>query len=270
MGYDAAALAALLGQGQSKGPDPLQGDDSDLPARILGKEITDDERRDLITKAYEQLKTSFKKYIKPEGTKESPAKTCRDLSFAHPELPSGEYWVDPNEGDTNDAIVVHCNMETKATCVLPKPAMTQEFSWRGNVRGLAWLGDDIEEGYEFTYKADGNQLSFLQLLASSASQELTYHCKNSIAVFNAERRSFRNALRIMTISDTELNARGNNKFRYRVLEDGCKNKSNTWSSTKIRYATDKAQRLPFVDIGLRDVGDANQSFKIELGPVCFA
>ena len=53
------ALAALLGQGQSKGPDPLLGDDSDLPSCILGKEITEDERRDLFTKAYEQLKTSF-------------------------------------------------------------------------------------------------------------------------------------------------------------------------------------------------------------------
>ena len=44
MGYDVAALAALLGQGQSKGPDPLLGDDSDLPSRVLGKEITDEER----------------------------------------------------------------------------------------------------------------------------------------------------------------------------------------------------------------------------------
>merc|ERR1719244_70314 len=71
MGYDAAALAALLGQGQSKGPDPLQGDDSEIPARLFGEEITDDQRRDLITKAYEQLKTSFKKFLKPEGTKDA-------------------------------------------------------------------------------------------------------------------------------------------------------------------------------------------------------
>ena len=80
-----------MGQGQSKGPDPLQGDDSDLPARLFGKEISDEERRDLITKAYEQLKTSFKKFIKPDGTKEAPAKTCKDLAFAHPDLPSGTF-----------------------------------------------------------------------------------------------------------------------------------------------------------------------------------
>ena len=94
MGYDAAALAALLGQGQSKGPDPLQGDDSStLPARVLGREISEDERRELIVKAYEQLRTSFNKYLTPSGTKEAPAKTCKDLNFAHPELPSGELGI---------------------------------------------------------------------------------------------------------------------------------------------------------------------------------
>lgn len=161
-------------------------------------------------------------------------------------------------------------MEEKATCVLPKPGMTDEFKWKGRSRGIVWLGDDISPGFEFTYKADGNQMSFLQLLSSGASQEITYHCKNSIAVFDANNRTFRKALRLMTISDTELNARGNNKFRYRVVEDGCKTKSNSWSSTKIRYQTDKAQRLPFVDIGLRDVGEEDQSFKVEVGPVCFS
>lgn len=83
-------LAALWGQGQSKGPDPLQGDDSELPARLFGQEITDEERRNLITKAYEQLKVSYRKFLRPEGTKASPAKTCRDLSYTHPDLPSGK------------------------------------------------------------------------------------------------------------------------------------------------------------------------------------
>lgn len=90
LGYEVEVLTALLAQGQTKGPDPLQGDDSELPARLFGQEITGEERRDLITKAYEQLKTSYKKFLRPEGTKTSPAKTCRDLSYTHPDLPSGE------------------------------------------------------------------------------------------------------------------------------------------------------------------------------------
>jgi len=220
-------------------------------------------------KAYEQLKTSFRKYLKPTGSKEAPAKTCKDLNFAHPELPSGEYWVDPNEGSVNDAIIVHCDMEQKATCVLPQPGMTQEYNWRGRARGVVWLGEEIHPDHEFQYKADSNQMSFLQLLSSNAYQKLTYHCKNSVAVFDATNRNFRNSLRIMTTSDFELNARGNRKVRYNVIEDGCKTSSNNWSSTTIQYITDKPQRLPFVDVGLRDVGKPNQFFKIEVGPVCF-
>lgn len=178
--------------------------------------------------------------------------------------------MDPNEGDVKDAIVVHCDMEKKATCILPQPDMTQEFTWRGQPRGIVWLGEDIKPGFEFTYKADSNQMQFLQLLSSEATQQLTYHCKNSVAVFDSHRRNLRNALQIMTVSDTELKARGNRKFKYRVIEDGCKARLPTWASTKIEYRTEKPQRLPFVDIGVRDVGEPNQSFKIELGPVCYA
>jgi len=76
--------------------------------------------------------------------------------------------------------------------------------------------------FQFQYKADSNQMSFLQLLSSAAYQKLTYHCKNSVAVFDANNRNFRNSMRIMTTSDFELNARGNRKVRYSVVEDGCK------------------------------------------------
>jgi hypothetical protein len=32
---------------------------------------------------------------------------------------------------------------------------------------------------------------------------------------------------------------------------------------------DKPQRLPIVDMGLRDIGEADQTFKIEVGRACF-
>lgn len=177
--------------------------------------------------------------------------------------------MDPNEGSVNDAIVVHCDMEKKSTCVLPQPGMTQEYNWQGARRGVVWLGEDIHPDQEFTYKADSNQMSFLQLLSSKAYQKLTYHCKNSVAVFDATSRNFRSSMRIMTTSDLELNARGNRKVRYQVIEDGCKMRSNNWSSTTVLYETERPQRLPFVDIGIRDVGRPDQFFKVEIGPVCF-
>ena len=69
-----------------QGPDSLANDE---PLKILGKEITDEERRKLVLTAYEQLKTTFEKFQKPAGDKKSPAKTCSDLSLAHPDFASG-------------------------------------------------------------------------------------------------------------------------------------------------------------------------------------
>ena len=47
-----------------------------------------------------------------------------------------------------DAIVVHCDMESKATCVLAKPEMSQEFTYQRCATGILWLGDEISPGYE--------------------------------------------------------------------------------------------------------------------------
>lgn len=90
LGYDAASLAALLGQAQinnQKGPDGL----GDEPARLFGKEVTPEERRKIVIRAYEQLKSSFEKFKRPNGDKNSPGKTCRDILAAYPESKSGKY-----------------------------------------------------------------------------------------------------------------------------------------------------------------------------------
>ena len=61
---------------------------NDDPALVFAK-MSDEDRKTLVVKAYEQLKVSFEKYSKPSGDKNAPARTCRDLAVAHPELPSG-------------------------------------------------------------------------------------------------------------------------------------------------------------------------------------
>ena len=69
-----------------QGPDPLN---SDEPAR-LGKDLTDDERKEIVLMAYNQLQTKFKTLMKPDGSAEAPAKTCRDLAAAYPDKPNGQ------------------------------------------------------------------------------------------------------------------------------------------------------------------------------------
>lgn len=46
-------------------------------------------------------------------------------------------------------------------------------------------------------------------------------------------------------------------------------KKPEWAKTVISYSTDKAMRLPVVDVAVRDVGAENQSFWLEIGPVCY-
>lgn len=33
----------------------------------------------------------------------------------------GEYWIDPNEGSTHDAILVYCNFDNEESCILSNP-----------------------------------------------------------------------------------------------------------------------------------------------------
>lgn len=46
-------------------------------------------------------------------------------------------------------------------------------------------------------------------------------------------------------------------------------KRSDWAKTVITYQTDKPQRLPILDVAVRDIGEEDQSFWLEIGPVCF-
>lgn len=59
------------------------------------------------------------------------------------------------------------------------------------------------------------------------------------------------------------------KLRYEVTEDECRHRRPEWAKTEIRYKTDKSDRLPIQDIAIRDIGEPEQLFYIQIGPVCF-
>ncbi|KXJ07418.1 Collagen alpha-2(V) chain [Exaiptasia diaphana] len=42
----------------------------------------------------------------------TPAKTCSDIKKERPSLPSGNYWIDPDEADSSNAFLAYCDMET--------------------------------------------------------------------------------------------------------------------------------------------------------------
>lgn len=56
--------------------------------------------------------------------------------------------MDPNEGDIKDAILVYCDMEKKATCVVPKPEKSLEIEYKGKSAEV-WLSE-LENGLKVT------------------------------------------------------------------------------------------------------------------------
>lgn len=234
----------------------------------------------------EEIMTSLKSVngqieslISPDGSRKNPARNCRDLKFCHPELKSGEYWVDPNQGCKMDAIKVFCNMETGETCLSASPSGVPRKNWwkdLGSEKKYVWFGESMDGGFQFSY---GNselpedildvQLAFLRLLSSRASQNITYHCKNSIAYMDHASGNVKKALKLMGSNEGEFKAEGNSKFTYTVLEDGCTKHTGEWGKTVFEYRTRKAVRLPIIDIAPYDIGGPDQEFGADVGPVCF-
>lgn len=227
---------------------------------------------------------------KPTGEKDSPARTCKELAIAKPELPSGDYWIDPNEGDRKDAILVHCDMPKRATCVRSQPGRSKNIEYVGDESEI-WLSE-VHNGMKLTYKAESNQLTHLQMLSTHASQNITYHCKNSVGYFDDEKKNYRQAIKLLAWNDAELTAKNSQQLRYEVTEDGCKvsfspfhnfrlkslknsiffnfqTRPSDWSKMQINYHTERPTRLPIADVAIRDIGKAGQEFAVEVSWVCF-
>lgn len=218
-----------------------------------------------------QIEAAIQAIKNPTGTKDMPARTCKDLALAHPEFENGMYWIDPNQGNPVDSIEVYCDIKAHETCVIAKPNEAFKGRWADEpVSEHTWFGEELEHGFPFTYKADKVQLTFLQLLSSTAYQNVTYHCRNSVAYYDKAERNYRKAVRFMASNDLELVARRPRKARYSVVLDECKLSQDTWARTVFQFKTEKTQRLPVVDIAMVDIGADNQAFGLEIGPVCFS
>lgn len=75
---------------------------------------------------------------------------------------------------------------------------------------------------QFSYKTEPGQLFLLQSLSSHANQNITYHCKNSVAYYDSRKNNYQKAVKLMGFNDVQLVAAGYPKFTYQVSQDGCK------------------------------------------------
>ncbi|MED6281157.1 hypothetical protein CHARACLAT_018322, partial [Characodon lateralis] len=248
----------------------LQGDEAlaDYGMEGPGMEGMDD-----VFGSLNNLKQDIERMKFPMGTQDNPARTCNDLHLSQPEIPDGEYWIDPNQGCIGDAIKVFCNFTAGGeTCIYPDKKSTgvRISNWPKESPG-SWFSE-FKRGKILNYVDIGDnslnavQMTFLKLLSSSARQNFTYICHQSVAWYDAKADNYDRALRFLGSNDEELSY-DNNPF-IKSLMDGCSMKQG-YSRTVLEINTPRIDQLPIIDVMLNDFGQSNQRFGFEVGPVCF-
>lgn len=236
-----------------------------------GDEAKTQEKEDVF-KALKDITEELRKLKFPDGSKEAPARTCQQIKKNKPDAEDGYYWVDPNAGVKLDAIRVYCDFRSKKiyTCVLPAMNITDEHTAPGSTQSPLWYASQHLQDGEIPYQSKVVQIKFLQSLHDKAEQEITFHCKNSVAYRDAQSKSKDRAILLTTFNGDWLGANNKKKFRYKVTEDGCQVKDGSWGKTVFEVKTKKTNRLPIVDVGIADIGQQDQAFRVEVGRVCFS
>jgi collagen type V/XI/XXIV/XXVII alpha len=227
-----------------------------------------DEDVDLITVYTDvyNMRIELEKMKKPIGTKNSPARSCKDLFFGHPQLKDGFYWIDPNLGMSDDAVKVYCRMSTGGdTCINPDVHTSKmpNIPWRKS--GDGWYSN-LRGGFKVTYDSVGPvQFSFLRMLSLESRQNFTYTCINSVAWYDNVARGYSKSIKLLGDNDDEFSAVQN---KPQVSIDGCRTRGSE-AKTIFTLVTTKLSQLPVVDFFPVDYGLPHQAFGFEIGPVCF-
>jgi len=212
------------------------------------------------------MRIELEKMKKPIGTKNSPARSCKDLFFGHPQLKDGFYWIDPNLGMSDDAVKVYCRMSTGGdTCINPDVHTSKmpNIPWRKS--GDGWYSN-LRGGFKVTYDSVGPvQFSFLRMLSLEARQNFTYTCINSVAWYDNVARGYSKSIKLLGDNDDEFSAVQN---KPQVSTDGCRTRGSE-SKTIFTLVSTKLSQLPVVDFFPVDYGLPHQAFGFEIGPVCF-
>lgn len=177
----------------------------------------------------------------PLGTRENPARFCRDLLDCTHTMSDGLFWIDPNLGCTSDAIQVFCNFTAGGqTCLNPVTTDKAVFDV-GKV-----------------------QMKFLHLLSVSATQTVSLHCFSDPATVAVEKPR---ALRFRGWNGQlfeENSPRGPH-----VIQDDCEIRDGSWHLSRFLFQSQGTQQLPIVDIqGVHPSRPGDQRH-VEVGPVCF-
>ncbi|KAK3547779.1 hypothetical protein QTP86_029937 [Hemibagrus guttatus] len=193
------------------------------------------------------LSTVFSDIRTPAGTRENPARFCKDLLNCRFNMADGMFWIDPNLGCSSDAIQVFCNFTAGGqTCLYP---LTK---------------DKMEMGVSKV------QMKFLHLLSIEATQSISLHC------YSESDDSFTSSTSIQTPGNMrfygwngQVLERSSMSHHY-VLQDHCGVHDGQWHSSRFLLHTQDPTLLPVVDVqGFQPQSAGSEQRHLEVGHVCF-
>lgn len=216
------------------------------------------------------MRQELNRIRKPVGTRENPARTCKDLWYGYQKFENGFYWIDPNSGMIDDAIYVYCNMTAEGeTCVHPDIHSSQmpNIPWRKEGDKTDWYSN-LRGGFRISYETVGAvQMKFLRLLSEESYQNFTYTCMNSVAWFNSNSENFDSSIKFLGANDAEIGYETLG-VKPTILTDGCRT-GRSKSETVFEIRTRKVEYLPLIDFFPVDYGAQQQAFGFHMGPICF-
>ncbi|KAI4883878.1 hypothetical protein NFI96_003817 [Prochilodus magdalenae] len=204
-------------------------------------EVSLEEQSSEVFRTLDYLSSVIANIRTPMGTRENPARFCKDLLDCQHDMADGMFWIDPNLGCTSDAIQVFCNFTAGGqTCIHPLST------------------DKVALGVSKV------QMKFLHLLSISATQTVTFHCYNDPASANA---AAPRSVRFQGWNGQVFEE--NSPLQPHVLQDDCQVRDGRWQQSRFLLLAQDSAQLPVTNVHDLPPEQADDQRHLEVGPVCF-
>uniref|UniRef100_A0A674MA63 Collagen, type XXVII, alpha 1b n=1 Tax=Takifugu rubripes TaxID=31033 RepID=A0A674MA63_TAKRU len=198
-----------------------------------------------IFKTLQHISTMIQSLKNPVGTRENPARICRDLYNCEEKMNDGAYWIDPNLGCGADTIEVMCNFTGGGqTCLKPVTVSKME----------------IDVGRI--------QMNFIHLLSTEAVQHITIHCLNTpVWAEGASLQPSDKAVSFRAWTGERIQA--GDLLEPLIPRDDCWMRDGHWHRTHFIFQTQDPNLLPIVEVYNLPTTEQGARYHLEVGPVCF-
>ncbi|XP_063001043.1 collagen alpha-3(V) chain-like [Elgaria multicarinata webbii] len=199
----------------------------------------------------------------PNGTKEKPAASCKELLLAHPHLADGYYYIDPNQGSPQDSFIAFCNFTAGGeSCISPTQNQVPIKAWLRAYTSedtFQWFSS-LPGGFMLEYQSLSTvQLRFLKLHSTLATQKVSYSCRP-----HPEGRKLQLEKEIKFLADSRDQS-------YVTTLQGCTlDNESSVMDTIFHFSTEDLTLLPLRDLTVYHNGDTSHEFGFTVGPVCFS